>query len=89
MVKFWTWGDLDREHQTVIAAPWWINRRRKPPAQGTMDDVRLAFAKAPLVALHPTALPDLDKRTMSAAIEKITGRRQREKCVAYVRAALT
>jgi hypothetical protein len=87
--QVWTWSDLDREYQAVIAQPRWINRRRKAPAGGTMDDVRLAFAKAPLVALHPTPLPGLDKHAVSGAIEKIKGRRQREKCVAYVKAALT
>jgi hypothetical protein len=89
VVDVWTWGDLDSEYQAVIAAPRWINKRRKAPAQGTMDDVRLAFAKAPLKALHKVALPDLDKAAMSEAIEKITGRRQREKCCAYVKASLT
>jgi hypothetical protein len=87
--KSWTWADLDREYQAAIAQPRWVNRRRKAPAAGTISDVRLAFAKGSLVALHPIALPDLDKRTMSGAIEKITGRRQREKCCAYVKSALT
>lgn len=89
VVVVWTWADLDREYQSAISQPRWINRRRKSPALGTMDDVRLAFAKAPLVELHPVALPDLDKRQMSTAIEKINGRRQREKCTAYVKASLT
>jgi hypothetical protein len=98
--KFWTWGDLDREYQAAIAQPRWVNRRRKAPAKGTVDDVRLALAKVPLVALHDTALPDLDKRTMAKAINQIavrdpgdtegtTGRRQREKCCTYVKSALT
>jgi hypothetical protein len=39
--------------------------------------------------LHPIALTELDKRTLSGAIENITGRRQREKCCAYVKAAFT
>lgn len=43
----------------------------------------------PLQALHPIALTELDKRTLSGAIEQITDRRQREKCAAYVKAALT
>jgi hypothetical protein len=84
-----TWGDLDREYQGAIAQPRWINRRRKPPSAGTISDVRLAFAKAPLLELHPIALTELDKRTLSGAIENITGRRQREKCCAYVKAAFT
>jgi hypothetical protein len=87
--QVWTWGDLDRERQAAIAKPRWINRKRKKPAKGTIDDVRLAFGKAPLVALSGTPLPDLTKKMMSTAIEQIPGRRQREKCLAYVRAALT
>lgn len=35
--------------------------------------------RAPLLAQHPIALPDLTKKNMSKAIEQIKGRRQREK----------
>jgi hypothetical protein len=87
--KVWSWRDLDREYQAAIAQPRWVNRRRKPPSVGTISDVRLAFAKAPLTKLHSIALTEFDKRTMSGAIEQITGRRQREKCAAYVKAAFT
>lgn len=85
----WTWGDLDREYQDLIAQPRWINRRMKPASKGTMDDVRLAFAKPSLQALHRKWLTKLDRKTVEAAFAEVDGHRQREKCCAYVRAALT
>jgi hypothetical protein len=54
--KVWTWADLDREYQAMMAAPRWVNRRLKAPSQGTYDDVRLTFAKAPMQALHSEAI---------------------------------
>ncbi|MGY3356439.1 hypothetical protein ACVWZK_003102 [Bradyrhizobium sp. GM0.4] len=87
--KGWTWADLDREYQAMIAAPRWINRRMKPSSQGTCDDVRLAFAKPSLQALHGRRLTALDRNAVDQALQKIAGHRQREKCCAYVRAALT
>lgn len=98
----WTWADLDREYQAMIAKPRWINRRRKPPSAGTCDDVRLAFARPSYQALQPKLLTELDRPTLDAARdaivpirksddpEKKTGvHRQREKCVAYFKAAMT
>ncbi len=85
----WQWGDLDREYQAVIAAPRWINRRKKPPSKGTCDDARLAFAKPPLQALHGRRLTKLGCADFEEALRKIGSHRQREKCAAYVKAAFT
>ena len=87
--KVWTWADLDREYQASRAQPQWVNRRLKAPSQGTCDDIRLAFAKEPYQALHPIALPDLDRRTLDGARDQIKGFRQREKNVAYFKAAMS
>jgi hypothetical protein len=85
----WTWADLDREYRAMIAAPRWVNRRMKPPSAGTADDVRLAFAKPSLQALHGRRLTALDRAAFEQALQKIGSHRQREKCAAYVKAAFT
>ncbi len=85
----WTWADLDREYQAMIAQPRWINNRRKPPSKGTCDDVRLAFARPSFQALHPKPLTELDEATIEAAREEIESHRQRQKNIAYFKAAMT
>lgn len=85
----WTWADLDREYQAMIAQPRWVNRRMKPPSKGTVDDVRLAFAKPSFVALHGRRLAELDRPAIHAARDAIESHRQREKNVAYFKAAMT
>ncbi|MCK1442786.1 hypothetical protein IVB43_10330 [Bradyrhizobium sp. 48] len=85
----WTWKDVDQGYQAAIAKPRWINRRLKPPSEGTSDDVRLAFAKEPYEALHPKLLSELDRPTLNKARDQIASFRQREKCVAYFKAAMT
>jgi hypothetical protein len=85
----WTWADLDREYQLMMAAPRWINRRMKPPSAGTCDDVRLSFGRPSFTALHPEALTDLTRPVVAAAIAAIDSHRQREKCCAYFKAAMT
>lgn len=86
-VTTWTWADLDREYQAMIAAPRWVNRRMKPSSEGTCSDVRLAFAKPSLQALHGRPLIALDRATFDEALQQIQSHRQREKCAAYVKAA--
>ncbi|MBR0914659.1 hypothetical protein [Bradyrhizobium japonicum] len=94
----WTWADLDREYQAMIAKPRWINRRMKPASQGTCDDVRLAFAKPSYQALHPRLLTELNRPLLNEARNGVVPRdpdkragvhRQREKCVTYFRAAMS
>jgi len=85
----WSWSDLDAAYQTMVAAPRWVNRRLKASSKGTVDDVRLAFAKQPLHALHSKALTELDRPTLSSARDQIKGHRQREKCIAYFKAAMS
>lgn len=85
----WTWADLDREYQAMIAKPRWINNRKKPPSAGTCDDVRLAFARPSFTALHPKLLTELDEATIESALEQIGSYRQRQKNVAYLKAAMT
>jgi hypothetical protein len=87
--KVWTWAELHRQYQAMIAAPRWVNRRLKAPSPGTCDDVRLTFAKAPLQALHSKALTNLGRPTLQAARDQITGHRAREKMVAYFKAAMS
>ncbi|WP_063994953.1 hypothetical protein [Bradyrhizobium sp.] len=85
----WTWGDLDREYQAMMSKPRYVNRRRKPASKSTSDDIRLAFAKPSLQALHPKRLTKLGLKALEDALEKIESFRQREKCCAYFKAALT
>jgi hypothetical protein len=85
----WTWADLDREYQALIARPRWIGNRMKPASEGTSDDVRLAFAKPSFQALHAKALTDLDRPTLNGARDKLESFRQRQKNVAYFKAAMT
>lgn len=85
----WTWADLDREYQAMIAQPRWINRRMKPASKGTCDDVRLAFARPSFVALHGKRLAELDRPVVHAARDAIDSHRQREKNIAYFKAAMT
>lgn len=85
----WTWADLDREYQAMIAQPRWVNRRMKPPSPGTCDDVRLAFARPSFVALHGKRLSELDRPQIHAARDEIESHRQKEKNIAYFKAAMT
>jgi hypothetical protein len=85
----WSWADLDREYQAMMAQPRWVGRRMKPPSAGTCDDVRLAFARPSFQALHGTTLTDLTRPVVAAAIAEITSHRQREKNTAYFKAAMT
>ncbi|MCS3893478.1 hypothetical protein M2171_002611 [Bradyrhizobium japonicum USDA 38] len=85
----WTWADLDREYQAMIAQPRWVNRRMKPPSAGTCNDVRLAFARPSFTALHDKPLTELDRPQIHAARDAIESHRQREKNVAYFKAAMT
>lgn len=85
----WTWGDLDREYQAFISKDRWVNNRKKPPSKGTSDDVRLAFAKPSFQALHPKPLTELDEATIEAARDAIESHRQRQKNIAYFKAAMT
>lgn len=87
--KIWSWADLDREYQAMMAAPRWVSRRMKEPSEGTSDDIRLSFAKAPMQALHPKLLTDLDRPALKVAVAKIKFQRPKEKAVAYFKAAMT
>lgn len=85
----WTWADLDREYQAMMAAPRWVGRRMKPPSAGTCADVRLAFARPSFVALHGKELTGLTRPMVAKAIAEIASHRQREKNAAYFKAAMT
>ena len=85
----WTWADLDREYQTMMAMPRWLNRKMKAPSQGTCDDIRLTFRKPAMTALHPKLLTDLDRPALKAAIAEIEHHRPKEKAVAYFKAAMS
>jgi hypothetical protein len=91
----WTWSDCDREYQASLLETRWIGGaggREKPPSRGTQDDVRLAFAKPALQALHPKSLTDLQPIEIVRAIETIhaaNGHRVACKALAYVKSALT
>ena len=85
----WTWAELDAAYQEMIAQPRWVNRRMKPPSKGTVDDVRLAFARPSFQALHGKRLTELDRPQIHAARDAIESHRQREKNVAYFKAAMT
>lgn len=93
--KAWKWADLDREYKAMMARPRWTGRRMKPPSKGTGDDIRLAFARPSYQALHGTLLTKLDRPMLNAARDAVRDRkggiahRQREKNVAYFKAAMT
>lgn len=91
----WTWADCDREYQASLKETRWVGGaggREKPPSRGTQDDVRLAFAKPALQALHPTSLTEMQPIEIVRAIETIhaaNGHRVACKTLAYVKSALT
>ena len=88
----WTWADLDREYQASLQQPRWSAGRVKPPSKGTRDDVRLAFAKAPVAALGPKMLAALTSLEITRAIDHVhaeNGHRAACKTLAYVKSALT
>ena len=85
----WTWKDLDAAYQAAIAPARWINNRSKPPSKGTCDDIRLAFARPSFVAMHGKKLTKLDRPTVTKARNAIESFRQRQKNVAYLKAALS
>jgi hypothetical protein len=84
----WTWRDLDREYQEMMSRPRWVNRREKPPSQGTSDDIRLAFARPSFQAMHGTLLTGIDRLAVNEARDAIESHRQKEKNIAYFRAAM-
>jgi hypothetical protein len=88
----WTWADLDREFQQNLTQPRLSAKRIKPPSKGTMDDVRLMFAKPAIAALGPTALTALTSIAVVEAIDTVHnahGQRVAAKAMAYVKSALT
>lgn len=85
----WTVGWLCLRYQKMMSEPRWINNREKPPSQGTLDDIRLAFAKEPYQVLGPIRVTDLNRPTVNAANAGIESYRQRQKNTAYLKAALS
>jgi hypothetical protein len=89
----WTWADLSREYQAGLKEHRVsASNRVKPPSKGTRDDVRLAFAKAPIMKLSKRLLAELTFLEVNRAVKnvhKAHGHRAACKAVAYIRAALT
>jgi hypothetical protein len=95
LASAWTWADCDREYQASLLETRWIGGaggREKPPSRGTQDDVRLAFAKPALQALHGRPLTEMKPIEVVWAVEAIhtaNGHRSACKTLAYVKSALT
>ena len=88
----WTWDDLDREYQAALTSPRWSSGRVKPPSKGTQDDVRLAFAKAPVSGLAKKSLTALTSLDITRAIDQVhtdNGHRAACKTLAYIKSAMT
>lgn len=85
----WTLSRVCLAYQAMISRPRWINNRLKPASAGTADDVRRAFAQPSYQSLGPVSVTELNRPLLNAARDGISSFRQRQKNVAYVRAALT
>ncbi|MDO9441194.1 MAG: hypothetical protein Q7T73_09920, partial [Beijerinckiaceae bacterium] len=85
----WTVGWLCLRYQKMMSEPRWVNNREKPPSLGTLDDIRLAFAKESYQVLGPIPVTELARPAVTAANEGIASHRQRQKNVAYLKAALS
>jgi hypothetical protein len=88
----WTWADLDREFQAVLAEPRMRGKKVKPPSKGTRDDVRLMFAKPPVAALGPKRLTEIEFLDVVQAIDEVhaaNGHRVASKALAYIKSALS
>lgn len=87
--QIWTFGRVCVGYQRMLALPRWINNREKPPSEGTNDDVQRAFAQASYQHLGRVNVLELTRALLNAARNGVSSYRQRQKCVAYVKAALT
>lgn len=88
----WRWSDLDREYQASLKETRLRGDRVKPPSRGTQDDVRLAFAKAPIAGLGKRRLTALTSLELTEAVDQVhinNGHRAACKVLAYVKSALT
>lgn len=85
----WTLSRVCLAYQSMISRPRWINNRLKPASAGTADDVRRAFAQPSYQSLGPVPVTELSRPLLNAARDGIASYRQRQKNVAYIRAALT
>ncbi|GLH79776.1 hypothetical protein SSBR45G_46850 [Bradyrhizobium sp. SSBR45G] len=84
----WTLGRVCLGYMRMLAQPRWINNELKPPSDATNDDVRLAFAQASYQVLGAKLVTDLSRPLLNEARDGVTSYRQRQKCVAYIKAAL-
>jgi hypothetical protein len=91
----WTWADCDREYQASLKETRWVGGaagRERPPSRWTQDDVRLAFAKPAMLALHCRPLTDLQPLEIVRAIDDVhaaSGHRAACKSLTYIKSALT
>ncbi|SFV18294.1 hypothetical protein SAMN05192541_13411 [Bradyrhizobium arachidis] len=85
----WTLGQVCVGYQRFLAHDRWINNRTKPPSEGTNDDVRRAFGQASYQDLGIVPVLQLDRVQLNAARDGVSSYRQRQKCTAYIKAALS
>jgi hypothetical protein len=85
----WTLSRVCLAYQAVIARPRWINSRLKPPSEGTSDDIRRAFGQESYQVLGPMSVLDLNRPLLNTARDGVASYRQRQKCTAYFKAAMT
>jgi hypothetical protein len=88
----WTWAILDAQYQKSLTKTRKKGDVIKPASKGTQDDVRLAFLKPPIAKWADTTINALNEDMIIDAIDEIhrvNGHRAAEKCLTYVRAALT
>lgn len=84
----WTVSQLCLRYQRMMSQPRWVNGRMKPSSAGSCDDIRLAFSKASYQPLGSLPLSDLNRPLLNDARDGLASFRQREKNVAYIRAAM-
>jgi hypothetical protein len=88
----WTWAVLDKAYQHSLTKIRKKGDVLKPASKGTQDDVRLAFVKPAIAKWGPTTINAMSEDLVVdaiAEIHRVNGHRAAEKCLTYVRAALT
>ena len=85
----WTVSQVCLGYQRTMAAPRWVGGRMKPASEGTSNDIRLAFARESYQVLGPMLVTEIGRPLLNQCRDAIESFRQREKCTAWFRAAMS
>ncbi|WP_087877618.1 hypothetical protein [Bradyrhizobium sp. ORS 285] len=64
------------------AQPRWIDKREKPPSEGSNDEVRRAFVQESNQVFSAKSVLELDRQQLNAARHSVSSHQQCQKCVA-------